>query len=108
MRGGFCFILILGFSISQRAFSTGETTLPSSNRSAENISAIKTHPAANPVNTGENELPEGINDPPFLNSSYPWVDSLMNTLTLEQKIAQLILVDAYSANDNTNSVKVEE
>ncbi|MBM3421175.1 MAG: hypothetical protein FJY11_08575, partial [Bacteroidetes bacterium] len=39
-------------------------------------------------------------EPPFLKyTSHPWVDSLMKTLTLEEKIAQLIWIDAFANRD---------
>lgn len=39
-------------------------------------------------------------DPPFLKYlNHPWVDSVMNTLTLEEKTGQLIWIAAYSNRD---------
>jgi beta-glucosidase-like glycosyl hydrolase/CubicO group peptidase (beta-lactamase class C family) len=35
-------------------------------------------------------------DPPFMNSGKTWVDSVMKTLSAEQRIAQLFMVAAYS------------
>lgn len=40
--------------------------------------------------------------PCFLKSSTPWADSLVNTLTLEQKIAQLFMVAAWSDEKNNS------
>lgn len=45
--------------------------------------------------SGEQQSNTAI-DPPFLNSGKPWVDSVMQTLTEEQRIAQLFMVAAYS------------
>ncbi len=39
-------------------------------------------------------------DPYFLNQGSPWVDSLMNRLTLKEKIGQLFMVSAFSNRDN--------
>ncbi|MCB0820327.1 MAG: hypothetical protein KDC13_06860, partial [Bacteroidetes bacterium] len=44
-------------------------------------------------------------DPPFLGQGKQWVDSVMNKLTPEQRIAQLFMVAAYS---NKNSAHQEE
>ncbi len=41
-------------------------------------------------------------DPPFLTTENEWVDSLMNQMTLDEKIAQLIMVQAYSDKDKTH------
>jgi len=42
--------------------------------------------------------------PPFLKkTSDPWVDSLMNKLTLDQKIGQLFMIQAYSNLKNPNT-----
>ena len=41
-------------------------------------------------------------DPPFLTAENEWVDSLMNQMTLDEKIAQLIMVQAYSDKDNNH------
>ena len=43
-------------------------------------------------------------NPPFLNNtSDPWVDSLMNKLTIDQKIGQLFMIQAYSNLKNANT-----
>jgi beta-N-acetylhexosaminidase len=42
-------------------------------------------------------------DPPFLTVENEWVDSLMNEMTLDEKIAQLIMVQAYSDKDKNHS-----
>lgn len=43
-------------------------------------------------------------NPPFINStSDPWVDSLMNTLTIDQKIGQLFMIQAYSNLKNSKT-----
>jgi beta-glucosidase-like glycosyl hydrolase/CubicO group peptidase (beta-lactamase class C family) len=45
-------------------------------------------------------------DPEFLQSPSEWVDSIMDTLSIEQKIAQLIMVSAYSNNNKNNENEV--
>ncbi|MBN1143661.1 MAG: serine hydrolase [Bacteroidales bacterium] len=49
---------------------------------------------------------EKKSDPEFLLSPASWVDSVLNTLTLEQRIAQLIMVAAYSNNHRRNEQEV--
>lgn len=44
-------------------------------------------------------------DPPFVNYSSQWVDSVFNSMTLDQKIGQLFMIDAYP--NQTNQAKVE-
>ena len=51
--------------------------------------------------TSFNPLPHGSigrhpTDPAFLDSSSAWVDSVINSLSLDEKIAQMIMVAAYS------------
>src|SRR4030042_3745853 len=46
------------------------------------------------------------NEPKFLLSSGKWVDSVLNSLTLEQRIAQMIMVAAYSDGRKTNDSEV--
>lgn len=45
-------------------------------------------------------------DPEFLLSPSHWVDSALNSLTLEQRIAQMIMVAAYSNNNRKNEAEV--
>jgi len=45
-------------------------------------------------------------DPEFLQSPQSWVDSVMDTLTMEERIAQLIMVAAYSNNNRRNEEEV--
>lgn len=46
----------------------------------------------------------GQRNPPFLNdTSDRWVDSLMNTLTIDQKIGQLFMIQAYSNLKNPHT-----
>lgn len=47
-------------------------------------------------------------NPDFLNQGGFWADSILNNLSLEQKIGQLIMVDAYSADTNVNREQVLE
>jgi beta-N-acetylhexosaminidase len=58
--------------------------------------------------TGEKGLPKGLNDPPFLTTNKRWVDSLMNCLSLEEKIGQLIMVDVYSGKDCKEVTRVSD
>jgi beta-glucosidase-like glycosyl hydrolase/CubicO group peptidase (beta-lactamase class C family) len=56
-----------------------------------------------PVNPGFYSDDEGIaaavNAPAFLSANHSWVDSVMGQMTLEEKIAQLLMVQAYSNRD---------
>lgn len=45
-------------------------------------------------------------DPGFLNAPLAWVDSVLNTLTLEERIAQLVMVAAYSNDNRRNETEV--
>ncbi len=45
-------------------------------------------------------------DPEFLKASSAWVDSVLDTLTLEQRIGQLIMIAAYSSNNLRNEKEV--
>ncbi len=45
-------------------------------------------------------------DPAFLESPRRWVDSILDTLTIEEKIGQLIMVAAYSNNNEKNEKEV--
>ena len=48
-------------------------------------------------------------DPPFLKyMNHPWVDSVMNTLTTEQQIAQCIWVAGYSNKDVSHEVEISD
>jgi len=48
-------------------------------------------------------------DPPFLKyMNHPWVDSVMNTLTTEQQIAQCIWVAGYSNRDVAHEVEISD
>jgi beta-glucosidase-like glycosyl hydrolase/CubicO group peptidase (beta-lactamase class C family) len=58
--------------------------------------------------TGDNELPHELTDPPFLKNSSAWADSVIATLSLEEKIAQLIMVDAYAGNDPRAALRIQE
>ncbi|MEZ5014107.1 MAG: glycoside hydrolase family 3 N-terminal domain-containing protein [Chitinophagales bacterium] len=42
---------------------------------------------------------EPATEVPFYDRNYPWVDSLMESMTLDQKIGQLFMVAAYSNKD---------
>lgn len=47
-------------------------------------------------------------DPPFLNIESPWVDSILGSMTLEQKIAQLIMYPVYSKKDEDHVLAIEK
>ncbi len=47
-------------------------------------------------------------NPDFLNQGGFWADSILHELSLDQKIGQLIMVDAYSADTNVNREQVLE
>lgn len=47
-------------------------------------------------------------NPDFLNQGHAWADSILGELSLDQKIGQLIMVDAYSADTNVNRENVLE
>lgn len=51
----------------------------------------------------------GQNDPPFITYlKHPWVDSVLNTLTLDQRIAQCIWIAGYSNRDVSHEVEVSD
>lgn len=47
-------------------------------------------------------------DPEFLQAPETWVDSILDTLTTEEKIAQLIMVAAYSNDNKKNEKEITE
>lgn len=55
------------------------------------------------------QLPENADDKKiaFYDQNYPWVDSLMATLTTDEKIGQLFMVAAYSNKDAAHVKEVE-
>ncbi len=61
------------------------------------------------LNTQEEsvELPVSI-DPPFLQADSAWVDSLMLQMTLEEKIAQMLMIHAYSNLDVSQTRELEK
>ena len=46
--------------------------------------------------------------PDFIQIESPWVDSIVNSLTLEQKIAQLIMYPVYTKNGEKEMQKIEQ
>ncbi len=46
--------------------------------------------------------------PPFLNYGKDWVDSVFNTLSPDERIAQLIFVAAYSNKDIVHEVEITD
>lgn len=47
-------------------------------------------------------------DPPFCNSDTAWVDSVFNTLSPDERIAQLLMVQAYSNKGSQHQNEIEE
>jgi beta-N-acetylhexosaminidase len=47
-------------------------------------------------------------DPPFINVESPWIDSLLSTMTIEQKIAQLIMYPVYSKKNEEHVKSIEK
>lgn len=45
-------------------------------------------------------------DPPYLNSGKSWVDSIMKTLSPDERIAQLFMVAAYSNKDKAHELEI--
>ena len=45
--------------------------------------------------------------PPFLENNSLWVDSILQSLTLEEKIGQLFMVAAYSNKDEKHFKKIK-
>jgi len=45
---------------------------------------------------------------PFYDQDYPWVDSLLQTMTLHEKVGQLFMVAAYSNKDATHVSGIEQ
>jgi len=55
---------------------------------------------ANPGFLSSDEIVEDVRiDPPFLSADTAWVDSLMSVMSLDDKIGQLLMVQAYSNRD---------
>ena len=55
------------------------------------------------------DLKAQAKDPPFLKYiNHPWVDSVLNTMTSDQKIAQCIWIAAYSNRDISHEVEVAD
>ena len=48
------------------------------------------------------------NDPPFYKVPSSWADSVLQTMTLDEKIAQMLMVAAYSNKDADHENKIEE
>ncbi len=55
----------------------------------------------------EKPLPPEIIDPSFLKADSIWVDSVLNSLSLEEKIGQLIMIRAYSNQGLKHRQKIE-
>jgi beta-glucosidase-like glycosyl hydrolase/CubicO group peptidase (beta-lactamase class C family) len=65
-----------------------------------------------PVNPGfysEGEIIDAAaNAPAFLSANHSWVDSVMGQMSLEEKIAQLLMVQAYSNRDLSHLDELKE
>jgi len=48
------------------------------------------------------------NDPPFYKVPSTWADSMLQTMTLDERIAQLLMVAAYSNKDSIHEKKIEK
>ncbi|MBP7409488.1 MAG: serine hydrolase [Flavobacteriales bacterium] len=57
--------------------------------------------------TPPNSRPIGT-PPPFLVPSTPWADSVFSTLSLDERIAQLMMVAAYSNKDARHETEIEQ
>jgi beta-N-acetylhexosaminidase len=49
-----------------------------------------------------------IAPPPFLNASSHWADSVLSTLSVDERIAQLMMVAAYSNKDAKHETEIEQ
>jgi len=51
------------------------------------------------ISSHKNQSQKIITDPEFVSSNSPWADSLIQTLSLDEKIGQLLMIAAYSNRD---------
>lgn len=65
-------------------------------------------PDNNLFSKGDFKLKETRTDPVFLSTPDIWVDSVLNTLTPGQRVAQMIMIAAYSNNNPVNEKEVEK
>jgi beta-N-acetylhexosaminidase len=65
-------------------------------------------PDNNLFSNGDFKLKETRTDPVFLSTPDVWVDSVLNTMTPEQRVAQMIMIAAYSNNNPVNEKEVEK
>jgi beta-N-acetylhexosaminidase len=61
----------------------------------------------NDFSEGDFKLKKSKVGPAFLKSPEKWVDSVLNTLTPAERVAQMIMVAAYSNNNQMNELEVE-
>jgi beta-N-acetylhexosaminidase len=61
---------------------------------------------ADPIDSHTIRFRDTKADPDFLQAPSAWVDSVLNSLTLEERIAQMIMVAAYSNNKDRNESEV--
>jgi beta-N-acetylhexosaminidase len=57
--------------------------------------------------TPPSSRPQGV-PPPFLANATPWADSVFSTLSLDERIAQLMMVAAYSNKDTKHEAEIEQ
>ena len=65
------------------------------------LSSARPHPAR------ADEHPRHNGQPPFLKQSALWADSVLSTLSLDERIAQLMMVAAYSNKDAKHEAEIE-
>lgn len=62
---------------------------------------------APPATSSEDAPPRRQGVPPFLHAATPWADSVLSTLSLDERIAQLLMVAAYSNKDAKHEEEIE-
>lgn len=63
--------------------------------------------SARPQPARPDGLPRRSGQPPFLTQSPLWADSVLSTLSLDERIAQLMMVAAYSNKDAKHEAEIE-
>lgn len=59
------------------------------------------------VNSFTNKSLPKTTDPEFISSTSTWADSIIQTLSLDEKIGQLLMVAAYSNKDEKHSIEID-
>ena len=62
---------------------------------------------ARPLAQGTHAVPRTQGGPPFLRNESHWADSVLSTLSLDERIAQLVMVAAYSNKDAKHEAATE-